>query len=247
MTVQASLIIEVRCHMAPFSRSLTITFAALPLPGFEVHHNEYKGSCWSQHKDHQQMTSFDDETVARQKGEWIAKEGLGGAMFWDLSSDKGNEEGRDQIESNHDHYPGPGRMRVDGPSLVTTVTNVIGDREYSENCSITRAVNSLAWLMAWWDRSGTKAVEINTATMTSSGVRFVKVQPRVVVILHALSNIYRLMECTAARCTCRRLRRARVLNQVLNKYILRTSILESLPAHRYELASFAQSCTLLRS
>ncbi|TFL01297.1 glycoside hydrolase superfamily [Pterulicium gracile] len=125
-------------------RVLVAGAPALPLPGFEVHHNEYKGSCWSQHKDHQQMTSFDDETVARQKGEWIAKEGLGGAMFWDLSSDKGNEEGRDQIESNHDHYPGPGRMRVDGPSLVTTVTNVIGDREYSENCSITRA----------WDKGG---------------------------------------------------------------------------------------------
>ncbi|TFK99965.1 glycosyl hydrolases family 18-domain-containing protein [Pterulicium gracile] len=87
-------------------------YRALPLPGHKVYHDEYDVTCWSYHSEHQIMMSYDDETTARVKGEYTA--------------------GRDQIDTNSDHHF-PGRVLVEGPSLVTTVTNVMGDREYSQN------------------------------------------------------------------------------------------------------------------
>ena len=46
------------------------------------------------------MISFDDEVVGRWKGEYIPREGLGGSMFWELSSDKGGPP-KEGMEGGH--------------------------------------------------------------------------------------------------------------------------------------------------
>jgi len=71
------------------------------------------------------MISFDTEEVARWKAEWIRKEALGGAMFWELSGDKGSP--RDGMEGGHGKDPQPGN------SLVKVVHEIMGEPDRSPN------------------------------------------------------------------------------------------------------------------
>lgn len=80
---------------------------------------------WSYDYEKKEMVSFDTEEVARWKGEWIRKEGLGGAMVWELSGDKGSA--REGMEG------GPGKDPQPGRSLVKVVQDAMGEPDRSHN------------------------------------------------------------------------------------------------------------------
>ena len=50
------------------------------------------GASWSYDAEKQVMVSYDTTELAKQKAEYIKKENLGGAMFWETSADKRGEE-----------------------------------------------------------------------------------------------------------------------------------------------------------
>lgn len=101
-------------------------YRALPLPGSYLLRDEHAAASWSYNYETKELVSFDSEQVGRWKGEWIAKEGLGGSMFWELSGDKGTA--RDGMES------GPGKDPQAGQSLVATVKDAMGQLDRTPNC-----------------------------------------------------------------------------------------------------------------
>ncbi|KAF8481488.1 glycoside hydrolase superfamily [Gautieria morchelliformis] len=104
-------------------------YRALPLPGSYMHRDKNLIASWSYDYDKKEMISFDSEEVARWKGEWIAKEGYGGAMFWELSGDKGDN--REGMES------GPGKDPQPGQSLVKVVNHAMGrSLDQTPNCLV---------------------------------------------------------------------------------------------------------------
>jgi len=100
-------------------------YRVLPLPGSIVHLDHNATGSWSYDGSKREMISFDNEEIARMKGEYIRKEGLGGSMFWELSGDKGFS--REGMEG------GPGKEAQPGRSLVTVVKDVMGGLERSSN------------------------------------------------------------------------------------------------------------------
>lgn len=60
-------------------------YRVLPLPGSTVNVDYKAVGSWTYDGSKQEMISFDNEEVARMKGEYIRREGLGGSMFWELS------------------------------------------------------------------------------------------------------------------------------------------------------------------
>jgi len=100
-------------------------YRALPLPGSYVFRDEKMMASWSYDYEKKEMISFDSEEVARWKGEWINREGLGGSMFWELSGDKGTE--RKDMEG------GPGKDPQPGRSLVKVVKGAMGHLDTSHN------------------------------------------------------------------------------------------------------------------
>ncbi|KAJ6499902.1 glycoside hydrolase [Mycena vitilis] len=100
-------------------------YRALPLPGSHLFRDEKAIASWSYDYEKKEMISFDTEEVARWKGEWIRKEGLGGAMVWELSGDKGSA--REGMEG------GPGKDPQPGQSLVKVIQEVMGAGDTSSN------------------------------------------------------------------------------------------------------------------
>lgn len=66
-------------------------YKSLPLPSSTVHHSPSLAASWSQSST--EFISFDTPEVVKQKMEYVKQEGLGGAMFWELSGDRKREEG----------------------------------------------------------------------------------------------------------------------------------------------------------
>ena len=87
--------------------------------------DEQAAASWAYNYQTKEMVSFDSEEVGRWKGEWIAREGLGGSMFWELSGDKGTP--REGMEG------GPGKDPQPGRSLVTVVKEAMGPLDQSPN------------------------------------------------------------------------------------------------------------------
>lgn len=83
------------------------------------------GASWSYDPVKKEMISFDDEAVAKWKGQYIKRENLGGSMFWELSGDKGSS--RTGMET------GPGKDPQPGKSLVAIVKEAMGGLEKSTN------------------------------------------------------------------------------------------------------------------
>ncbi|KAH9176774.1 glycoside hydrolase family 18 protein [Lactarius sanguifluus] len=83
-------------------------YRALPLPGSYILRDERVMASWTYDYVHKEMISYDDEVVGRWKGEYIAQEGLGGSMFWELSGDKGGAS-REGMEGGHGKEGQPGR------------------------------------------------------------------------------------------------------------------------------------------
>lgn len=100
-------------------------YRTLPIPGSHVLRDEKALASWTYDYQRKEMVSYDDEEVAKWKGEWIKKEGLGGSMFWELSGDKGSE--REGIEGGRGKEPQPGR------SIVTIVKDAMGGLEMGNN------------------------------------------------------------------------------------------------------------------
>ncbi|THV05045.1 glycoside hydrolase family 18 protein [Dendrothele bispora CBS 962.96] len=99
-------------------------YRALPLPNSYVMRDEQAKASWTYDYNNREMISFDDEQVAKWKGEWIRKMGLGGSMFWELSGDKGSD--RDGMEGGHGKDPQPGE------SLVKVVKDAMGGLETNQ-------------------------------------------------------------------------------------------------------------------
>jgi len=100
-------------------------YRALPLPGSAVHHDQHALASWSYDPHKKEMITFDDEHVAAWKAAWIVREHLGGAMVWELSSDKGTA--REGMEGGHGKDPQPGR------SLVSVIREGLGKLDDSPN------------------------------------------------------------------------------------------------------------------
>ncbi|KAI0302660.1 glycoside hydrolase [Russula brevipes] len=101
-------------------------YRALPLPGSHILRDERVLASWTYDYGRKEMVSFDDEAVGRWKGEYIAREDLGGAMFWELSGDKGGAP-REGMEGGHGKDAQPGR------SLVRVVKEAMGELDTKPN------------------------------------------------------------------------------------------------------------------
>ncbi|KAH9046886.1 glycoside hydrolase family 18 protein [Lactarius hengduanensis] len=101
-------------------------YRALPLPGSYILRDERVMASWTYDYVHKEMISYDDEVVGRWKGEYIAQEGLGGSMFWELSGDKGGAS-REGMEGGHGKEGQPGR------SLVRVVKDAMGKVDTQPN------------------------------------------------------------------------------------------------------------------
>lgn len=101
-------------------------YRALPLPGSYILRDERVMASWTYDYVHKEMISYDDEVVGRWKGEYIAQEGLGGSMFWELSGDKGGAS-REGMEGGHGKEGQPGR------SLVRVVKDAMGKLDTQPN------------------------------------------------------------------------------------------------------------------
>ena len=67
-------------------------FKALPLEGGREEVDEGVGASWCYDAGRRVMVSYDSLEMAGRKVEFIKEEGLGGAMWWESSGDKGGEE-----------------------------------------------------------------------------------------------------------------------------------------------------------
>lgn len=100
-------------------------YRALPNPGSHVFRDDKALASWSYDYQKREMVSYDNEEVARWKGEWIRHQGLGGSMFWELSGDKG--QSREGMEG------GPGKEAQPGQSLVRIVKEAMGGLDNGQN------------------------------------------------------------------------------------------------------------------
>jgi len=101
-------------------------YRVLPLPGSSVRRDANLGASWSYDQARREFISFDDEGIAAKKGRYIARENLGGSMFWELSGDK-NEATRESTETGFGKDPQPGK------SLVKIVKENMGTLDSSTN------------------------------------------------------------------------------------------------------------------
>lgn len=65
----------------------TYSYRELPLQGAEELYDPKAGAAWSYDRQHGEMITYDSPQSASAKAEYIQRERLGGAMFWELSGD----------------------------------------------------------------------------------------------------------------------------------------------------------------
>ncbi|KAG8757913.1 hypothetical protein FRC11_004193 [Ceratobasidium sp. 423] len=90
-------------------------YKALPLSGAVVYEDSTLGSSYSYDSSKKELVSYDTPNIVRQKAAYIKDKGLGGGMFWELSSDKkgadslvtisANNIGALDTTPNHLYYP----------------------------------------------------------------------------------------------------------------------------------------------
>ncbi|KAF8706593.1 glycosyl hydrolase 18 family, partial [Rhizoctonia solani] len=91
-------------------------YKALPFPNATVYNDMKNISSYSYDPIKKELISYDTPVVAAAKAKWVSKQGLAGAMFWELSADK---NGTDSLvwtvaktmakldnTQNHLNYPG---------------------------------------------------------------------------------------------------------------------------------------------
>jgi len=89
-------------------------YRSLPLHGATVFHDRDLFAAYSYDPRKGEMITYDDTPTVQAKADWIIRNGLGGAMFWEISGDK-DLGPRDGMED------GEGKREVPGPSLIRTV------------------------------------------------------------------------------------------------------------------------------
>jgi len=67
-------------------------FKDLPLAGAQEFYDAEAGATYSYHNGSGMLVSYDTVAMALQKVDYIAQQRLGGAMWWEISGDKTDEE-----------------------------------------------------------------------------------------------------------------------------------------------------------
>ncbi|KAG8736566.1 hypothetical protein FRC11_002573 [Ceratobasidium sp. 423] len=90
-------------------------YKALPMSGATVVEDSSRGSSYSYDSSKKELVSYDTPNIIRQKAAYIKDKGLGGGMFWELSSDKKGADSLVTISAtnigaldttpNHLYYP----------------------------------------------------------------------------------------------------------------------------------------------
>lgn len=86
-------------------------FKVLPFAGAQERYDQEAGASYSYDPAKRQLITYDTVDMALKKAEWIKKEGLGGAMWWESSADRSGEQ-----------------------SLIRNVVGALGTMENSPNC-----------------------------------------------------------------------------------------------------------------
>jgi hypothetical protein len=68
-------------------------FKDLPLPGAQEFYDAEAGATFSYDAGKEMLVSYDTVEMALRKVDYIAEEGLGGAMWWEISGDRQDESG----------------------------------------------------------------------------------------------------------------------------------------------------------
>ena len=64
------------------------SYNTLPLAGAQVYENLTDITSYSYDSAKRELVSYDDPHIAQLKAQYVTSKGLGGCMFWDLSTDK---------------------------------------------------------------------------------------------------------------------------------------------------------------
>lgn len=64
-------------------------YKVLPLPGSTPGHDATLVASWTFNPATGEWISYDNSQGAAQKADWIRSNGFGGAMYWELSGDRG--------------------------------------------------------------------------------------------------------------------------------------------------------------
>ncbi|ORZ12627.1 chitinase [Absidia repens] len=67
-------------------------YNVLPRPGAEEFYDPDLGASWSYDSQLREYVTYDNHQVVQQKARYVKDKGLGGCMFWELSSDTGNDQ-----------------------------------------------------------------------------------------------------------------------------------------------------------
>jgi chitinase len=86
-------------------------YKALPKAGATEYTDSVSGAVYSYDPSTKELISYDNKAMAQLKATYIANKGLGGAMFWETSSDKSGSD-----------------------SLIGTIAGSFGNLEQSSNC-----------------------------------------------------------------------------------------------------------------
>ena len=87
-------------------------YKALPKPGATEHADSNTVSSWSYDPTAREMISYDTPIVAQTKSSYIRDKGLGGGMWWELSSDKPIGDPRSLIKTTVDSFGGTGSLET---------------------------------------------------------------------------------------------------------------------------------------
>jgi len=101
----------------------TLDYKDLPLNGSVVYHDDQVIGSWSWDKAKKELVSYDTPKVAAAKAQYLKRQGLGGAWWWDSSSD-----------------------RTDDKSLTRTVVNELGGSR-----NLKRSQNNLFYPISKYD------------------------------------------------------------------------------------------------
>lgn len=67
-------------------------YKKLPLPGSQEHYDDAAGATYCYSPQQRKLVTYDTPAMARMKADYVKKQNLGGAMWWESSSDKEGAE-----------------------------------------------------------------------------------------------------------------------------------------------------------
>lgn len=85
-----------------------------------MHEDTHLGASWSYDPSTREFITFDTASIAARKGAFVAQNGLGGAMYWELSGD------HPAVQDTSNGGDGGGRGGAERRSIVETVASQLG-------------------------------------------------------------------------------------------------------------------------